>query len=97
MKRPFRANYSEQELTALTDEWVDWEGNKSFQFILVRLMDLDNAMMHLSPPQREAIFLIGLCQLTLREAAELAGVTHQAMWKRYQRGLTSMASYLNGG
>ena len=97
MKRPFRSNYTQQELIALTDEWVDWEGNKSSTTILVRLMDLDRAMAHLSPPQREAIFLIGLCQLTQKEAAALCGVSQQSMWERYKRGLANMATYLNGG
>lgn len=54
-------------------------------------------MQSLTSPLRDAVFLIGMSQLTLREAAELRGVSHVAMWKRYQRGLEGMAHYLNGG
>lgn len=96
MKRPFRDRYTNDELYALTDEWETWAGHKESGFILVRLMDIDRAMHALSPPQREAMFLIGFCQLTHREAAALVGITPMGMWKRYQRGLESMALFLNG-
>lgn len=96
MKRPFKARYSDDELYALTDEWETWAGYRAHINILVRLMDIDRAMHALSPPQREAVFLCGFCQLTEREVAKLVGVTQQAVHKRYQRGLESMALFLNG-
>lgn len=95
-RKPLRAKYTLDELIAITDEWEAWANYKDRLSILVRLMDTMQAMRVLSRPQAEAVFLIGLAQLTVREAADIAGVSHQAVWKRYQRGLDNMAHYLNG-
>lgn len=97
MGRKFRANYSIDELIALTDEWEAWQGLRSTKSIHVRMMDLDKALASLSAKQKQAVFLVGMCQLSLREAAVVANVSHSAMWKRYQRGLDAMALFLNGG
>lgn len=97
MRRPFRAKYTLDELTAITDEWEAWQGLKSHINILVRCMDVENALKHLGPVEREAVFLVGICQLTIREAAEVTDVYPMKMWRRYQRGLEAMAHYLNGG
>ena len=95
-KKSFRAKYTLDELIAITDEWEAWTEYRDRLNILVRLMDTMQALRVLSPPQAEAVFLIGLAQLTTREAAKLAGVTPMGVWKRYQRGLENMAHYLNG-
>lgn len=97
MKRPYRARYTLNELIAITDEWEAWQEYKSYLNILIRLMDTENALMSLSQKQRQAVFLIGICQMSVQEAADLCGITTSPMWRRYQRGLDAMAHYLNGG
>lgn len=62
----------------------------------IRLIDVMNAMRALSPKQREAVFLVNVCQLTLREAADYCNVTLNAMWERHNRGLLNVVNYLNG-
>lgn len=94
--KPFRAKYTLDELIAITDEWEFVAGYRDRLWILVLLMDTMAAMKVLTVKQKQAVFLIGLCQMRLEDSAAVCGVTKQAMWKRYQRGLENMAHYLNG-
>ena len=94
--KPRAARYTLDELIAITDEWEAWTEYRDRLNILVRLMDTMKEMRVLSRPQMEAVFLIGLAQLTVREAAEIAGTSPMGVWARYQRGLENMAHYLNG-
>ena len=95
-RKPFRARYTLDELIAITDEWEAWSEHRDRQNIHVRLMDTMDAIHKPSPPLAEAVFLIGLAQLPTREAASVAGVPYVTLWRRYQRGLETMAHYLNG-
>lgn len=95
-RKPFRAKYTLDELIAITDEWEYVAGYRDRLWVLVMLMDTMSAMKVLSDKQKQAVFLIGLCQMRQEDAAALCGITQPAMWKRYQRGLENMAHYLNG-
>lgn len=95
-KIPFNSKYKLDELIAITDEWEYVAGYRHRPWVLVMLMDTMSAMKVLSDKQKEAVFLVGLCQMRLEDAAALCSITKQSMWERYQRGLQNMAHYLNG-
>lgn len=72
-------------------------GSRGKLLMLVKLADLDRAMKFLGQKEYEAILLCGMLALTMRTAGNLLGVSAQTMSNRYNRGLSSLARYLNGG
>lgn len=95
-RKPPQARYNLDELIAITDEWEAFAARRDKRWILVRLMDTLRALGVLSEKQKQAVFLIGLCQMRQKDAAVICNVSRQAVGKRYQRGLENMAHYLNG-
>lgn len=95
--KPWRDNYSDDEVRTVTEEREELDGSRHKTFILVRLMDIDRAWHNLPPREKEAVLLVGMLQLPLRQAANLLSASHQTVWRRYNRGLEYMAHYLNGG
>lgn len=94
----FRSNnYSEDEVRVLVEDYAELYGLRHKAFIMVRLLDLMRAMKRLSPPHLEALFYIGLAGLSLRQAGEIAGVSHDTMWRRYSRATRELVRYMNGG
>jgi DNA-directed RNA polymerase specialized sigma24 family protein len=86
----------------LVEEYEELRENKDtgshYQLLmLVKLADLDRAIHHLRQKEFEAILLCGMLSLTMRTAGSLLGVSAQTMSNRYNRGLVSLARYLNGG
>lgn len=72
-------------------------GSRRQLLMLVKLADLDKGMKFLGRGEYEAILLCGMLSLTMRTAGNLLGVSAQTMSNRYNRGLRSLARYLNGG
>lgn len=72
-------------------------GSRGKLLMLVKLADLDRAMKFLGQKEYEAILLCGMLSMTMRTAGNLLGVSAQTMSNRYNRGLSSLARYLNGG
>lgn len=96
-KRPYRFNYSDEELSTLVEEYEELDSLRSRAFFQVRLMDIDQALKSLPPREYEAVLLCGPIGLTVRTAGALLGVSAQTMSNRYRTGLEKMARYLNGG
>lgn len=97
MKPPWRPNYSTDEVKALIEDYAEWVEYRDRVFILVRLMDVEQACSALRPKEGQAVLLLGLFGYTAESAGALLGVSADAMWKRYQRGIERIVSYLNGG
>lgn len=87
-----------EEVTVLVEDYEELDGLRSKAWIQVRLMDIDRAYSALPPTEKAAVLLCGFIGLPVRQAGILVGVQdHTKMWRRYQRGLAYLASYLNGG
>ena len=98
----WRANYSSGEIRVLVEEYEELReskdvGTRRQLLLLVKLADLDRAAKYLGRKEWEAILLCGMIGLTMRTAGTLLGVSAQTMSNRYNRGLISLARYLNGG
>lgn len=72
-------------------------GSRGQLLMLVKLADLDKAIRFLGRKEYEAILLCGMLSITMRTAGNMLGVSAQTMSNRYNRGLSSLARYLNGG
>lgn len=98
MARPLSANYTLDEITALIEGYdllkVAAERSPTW---LVRLIDVGIAIRRLPPKERQAVFLIGLIGFDSRSVGTALGVDFTTAWRRYQRGLEYIVSYLNTG
>jgi DNA-directed RNA polymerase specialized sigma24 family protein len=95
-------NYSDGEIRVLVEEYEELResrdtGSRRQLLMLVKLADVDNALRFVGRKEYEAILLCGMLSLTMRTAGNLLGVSAQTMSNRYNRGLKSLARYLNGG
>ena len=72
-------------------------GSRRQLLVLLKLADLDKAVRFLGRKEYEAILLCGMLGITMRTAGNMLGVSAQTMSNRYNRGLRSLARYLNGG
>lgn len=59
-------------------------------------MDLSRCFKMLSWNERHALFLIGVCRLTSREAGALMGISHTHTLTHYGTGRTSLLDLMNG-
>ena len=102
IRRPWRSNYSKGEIRVLVEEYEELReakdtGTRYQLLMLVKLADLDKALRFVGRKEYEALLLCGMLGLTMRTAGTLLGVSAQTMSNRYNRGLISLARYLNGG
>lgn len=88
--------YSREEIDALAEGYEELREVDNKAWILVRLVDMWRAYRHISKPYQESILLVGMLGYSTRGAAELLGVSHTTVYKRYTRGLEAMRNYLNG-
>jgi DNA-directed RNA polymerase specialized sigma24 family protein len=95
--RVYKDPYSPREIKVLVEEYEELSGERSKAWIHVRLMDIDRAIAHLPPVEKEAVLLCGQLGYLFSTAGNLLGVTPSAMFKRYNRGLVYLVAYLNGG
>jgi len=65
--------------------------------VLIQLADLNNALAYLPLKYWEVVLLHGLLGLSQEQTAEALHVSHQAVSKRYRRGLEEVVFYINGG
>jgi DNA-directed RNA polymerase specialized sigma24 family protein len=98
----WRRNYSDAEIRELVEGYeelreVKETGTRRGLLVLVKLADLDKALRSLTPREYEAVILCGMIGLTMRTSGQLLAVSAQTMSNRYNRGLSSLARYLNGG
>lgn len=91
-----RANYSREELEAVTEGYEELREHENKAWILVRLIDMWRAYFKLSREQQAAVFLCGMLGYSTRQASPLLDVSHTTVAKRYATGLDAMKSYLNG-
>ena len=95
--RLYRDPYSPEEIETLVEEYEELNDLRSKSWIQVRLIDLDRAFVRLPRVYKEAILLCGFVGLTTRSAGKVLGISHEAVRKRYIRGLDNLARLLNGG
>lgn len=62
----------------------------------VQLLDLASALARLPPEQREVLLLVGLEELTYREAAQVLGVPVGTVMSRLARGRERLRRLMNG-
>jgi DNA-directed RNA polymerase specialized sigma24 family protein len=53
--------------------------------------------MNMPPHEYQAVFLVGMCGLEFRDAAQEMGVGTMTMHRRYTRGIAWLTTYLNTG
>lgn len=66
-------------------------------FIRVRLLDLRRSYPHLPAPEKEAILLHGVSDLTLADIKARTGSPTRTTWSRYRSGLRRLTWLLNTG
>lgn len=71
--------------------------NPSGMRALLQLADLDYELARLPLPYYEVVLLHGLLGLTLDQVGDLLQISHQAVSKRYRKGLEEITYYINGG
>lgn len=97
---PSRVGYSRRRVKTLS------EGYRTLRYIkdtkpgrplslLVELADLDVAQTYLDDDEFITWLICGICGYTTREAAELLGVSHMTVSRRYDRALAEMQAILN--
>lgn len=91
------SNYTLDEVEALVGGYSELEPVRHKLKWLVRLCDIDTAIRNMPPKEYQAVLLVGLIGVDTRTAGEALGVSHSTVWRRYQRGLDWIVSYLNGG
>ena len=89
--------YREEEVEVLVEDYDELLSSRHKAWIQVRLLDVEQTLKRLSPPHREAVFLVGFVGLSLRQAGEVAGTSKDTINRRYQRGIQEIVGYLNGG
>ena len=63
----------------------------------VELGDMQRALLHLPPPQREALILVGAGGFAYEEAAEICGCAVGTIKSRVARGRVALEALLTGG
>ena len=91
-----RANYSAEEVEAVTEGYEELVEFNHKAWINVRLIDLRRAYASLKPERQQAVLLCGLLGYSTRQAAPVLQVSHTTVANRYKAGLDAMKIYLNG-
>lgn len=92
-----KPNYTAEEVEALIEGYLELSENcRHKAYIQVRLLDIEATLRRLRPAERNAIFLCGIMEITVRTAADILGVDHVKMWRRYRKGLDILLAKLNG-
>lgn len=89
-------NYSQTDIRCILENWQEVQGVSLRPAAIIRLADFDRAFQRLSPPLRGAVLVIGLAGLTIRESEEVLGCSYPTAWRRFQRGLEDLQTYING-
>lgn len=63
----------------------------------MRYADLAVAIRNMPPHEYQAVFLVGMCGLEFRDAAQEMGVGTMTMHRRYQGGIAWLTTHLNTG
>jgi DNA-directed RNA polymerase specialized sigma24 family protein len=71
------------------------EGIRHQLWVLVRYADLNLSLRQMPPKEYQAVLLVGLLGLDTRWAGKELGVSHDTMWRRYQRGLDWLTNHMN--
>lgn len=67
------------------------------QLGVLEIRDLDRALQHLAPEQREVLLSVGLEQLTYEETARVLGIPVGTVMSRLSRGRERLRALLAGG
>jgi len=89
-------NYSEDEVRALVENYDELHYRKDRLWLLVRLVDLEQAIDKLPQKEAEAVKLCGLIGLSTRWAGDTMGISHTTVRKHYLRGLSRLTRLVNG-
>lgn len=88
--------YSQQELDALINLYLELKSNNIGVFGQLRLMDLDKCMMLLSKVQRTIIFHRGMCNQPSRETASELSIHHSTVIEQYNKAIENLRNLMNG-
>lgn len=93
----WRPNYTVEEVAAIVEGWEELTALRYKPGIHVRLMDVEQAIKHLSLPHHQAVLLVGMAGVAERTAGVLVGASQPTMSRRYRRGIEDIVKLLNGG
>lgn len=95
-----RSNYSFPEVRRLVEEYLAHRAkantNRTGLPVLVQLADLDRALARMPDKHWGPVLVHGLLGVPLQEAAAALRISHQALSKRYRRGLEDIHYWING-
>ncbi|MEM2990229.1 MAG: hypothetical protein QXQ02_03490 [Halobacteria archaeon] len=88
--------YTVEEVDALIEGYDELRHGRLKPWIWVRLIDLDRAFQRLDKKHRVAVLLCGIANISVRTAANLAGIPYKTMYNRYKEGVRRILFYLGG-
>lgn len=89
--------YTEDEVEAIVDGYAELTGYRQKPYLQVRLLDVERGLRRTSLVYAQAMFLVGMLGLSLREAGKVLGVSKDTVYRRYSRGIQELTRKLNGG
>jgi DNA-directed RNA polymerase specialized sigma24 family protein len=94
--------YSESEVEGVLESWeqikslAEAQGTKRTEWVLVRYLDVSSGITGLPSFEKSAVWSIGICGLSLRQASELSGIPTTSLWRRYRQGIERLTKVVNG-
>lgn len=88
-------SYTAEEVEGLIEHYYSHRYSDRL-WIRVRYADLAVALEVMPLEYYKAVLLVGLLRYTVREAAQVLGVSKSSVSRWYQRGIEWAASYLSG-
>lgn len=97
---PSRVGYSRKRVRYLSEGYRTLRHMKDTKpgrplSLLVELVDLDIAQQYLTDDEYVTWLMCGICGYTTREAAELLGVSHMTVSRRYDRAIEVLKAIMN--
>jgi DNA-directed RNA polymerase specialized sigma24 family protein len=89
--------YTEEEVEALVEGYTELIAYRHKPYLMVRLLDVQRAIRWCSQKSRDALFVVGVLGIPLRDAGVALEVSKDTAQRRYRRGLQELTRKLNGG
>ena len=89
-------NYSEDEVRALIENYEELANRRERLWIMVRLLDLEQAIDKLPENEGRAVKLHGLNVLPLRQVGDTIHVSHSTVRRLYFSGVRKLTAIING-
>lgn len=90
------APYSETEVRALVSHYIVLSYYRHRPWIMVRLLDLEQAIAHLNEQERGVTVLHGVLGLSQRTVADLLGTSQSTVGRAYHRAMPLLLEKMNG-